>query len=69
MASIIAMPAGMVADHMHDEACVRLPAEVGDHYRVSPRTAGSWARDGVLPAFKTTSGQWRFCRLDLAAFS
>lgn len=69
MATTVAVPVGTATDHAHDETCTRLPAEVGAHYRVSPRTAGNWARGGVLPAFKTPGGEWRFCRLDLAAFS
>jgi excisionase family DNA binding protein len=41
------------------------PAEVAGILRVDPRTVSRWAKQGLLPCFRTPGGHRRFHREDV----
>lgn len=48
---------------------VLTPREVSEMLRVDPKTVARWAKDGLLPHFKTPGGHRRFHRADVEKFT
>ena len=43
------------------------PSEAARKWEVTPRTIRRWAEDGLIPAYRTPSGQWRIVKETTAA--
>lgn len=62
------MYAAQVPSDLPSPDDILTPGEVALLFRADPRTVNRWAREGLLPYFRTPGGQKRFRRSEIMAF-